>query len=167
MTARRLVRRSGRLVVLACIAVISACAQDSPLERSDLAKDPAVALRMPGADQLGHVAGDRMKTLDGEQQAFEGYIFGTAASIVDVFDFYGRELARLAWKPNGSMVGASGVELDLRWWCTSKVAFRLGIKDKARAFQPAFYRGKDYATVFDARLLPYGGATCPYPSPPR
>ena len=153
-------------MLLACIALVAACAQDGELERSDLVKDPAVALRMPGADQLGHVGGERIKTLDGEQQAFEGYIFGTAASTDEVFVFYTQELARLAWKPNGSMVGASGVELDLRWWCTSKVAFRLGIKDKARAFQPAFYRGKDYATVFDATLLPYGGATCPYQAGP-
>ncbi len=159
-------RRHAWLVVIVCLALVSACAQSGELERSDLVKDPAVALRMPGADQLGHVGGERIKTLDGEQPPFEGYIFGTAASTEEVLAFYTQELARLGWKPNVS-AGLSTVELDVRWWCSPKVTFRLGIKDKARAFEAAFYRGKDYATVFDATLLPYGGATCPRPSPTR
>ncbi len=129
-------------------------------------KVPAVALRVPGTDQLGHVGRDRMNTLDGEQPAFEGYILGTAASTEEVFAFYSQELVRLGWKPDSSG-GLSTVELEVRWWCTPKAGFRLGIEDKARAFQPAFYKGKDYATVFDASLLPYGGTACPYPSPTR
>jgi len=161
------VRRYVWLAGIVCLALVSACAQSGELERSDLVKDPAVALRMPGADQLGHVGGERIKTLDGEQPPFVGYIFGTAASTEEVFAFYARELARLGWKPNGG-AGRSTVELDLRWWCTSKVAFRLGIEDKARAYQPGFYKGKDYATVFDARLIAYGAiTTCPRPSPTR
>lgn len=158
-------RRYAWLTGIVCLAVISACAQSGELERSGLVKDPAVALRMPGADQLGHVGGERIKTLDGEQEPFEGYIFGTAASTEEVFAFYEQELGRLGWKPNGS-AGMSTVELDVRWWCSPKISFRLGIEDKARAYQPGFYKGKSYTTVFDARLLPYGGTTCPRPSPP-
>ena len=130
-------------------------------------KNPAVALRMPGADQLGHVGGERIRTLDGEQQPFEGYIFGTAASSDEVFAFYTQELVRLGWKPDSSG-GLSTVELEVRWWCTPKAGFRLAIEDKVRAFEPAFYKGRDYATVFDATVIAYGEiSACPYLRPTR
>lgn len=58
----------------------------------------------------------------------------------------------------------STVELENREYCTPKAVFRLAIKDKDRAFQPAFYRGQNYTTVFDASVIGIDpGPPCPLP----
>jgi hypothetical protein len=146
------VSQIGVVVSLVLIFAASACAA-SPLERSDLEADPASRIRMPGADVLTHVADERHTSIEGPQPPFEGFIFGTMSSRDAVYAFYEAELARLGWKREPRVLGRSTVELDLREYCKPKVFFRLAIKDKARAFRPEFYGGRDYVTVFDARLV--------------
>lgn len=108
---------------------------------------------MPGADELAHVGDERHNSIEGPQPPFEGFIFGTLSSRDTVYTFYEGELARLGWKREPRVLGMSTVELEVREYCMPRVVFRLAIKDKARAFQPDFYRGRDYVTVFDARLI--------------
>lgn len=147
----RPVNRAAPLLLY--LAVVGACAlSDQPLERRDLERDVASNLRMSGADELAHVGDERRTTIEGAQRPFEGRIFGTMATAEEVFAFYGRELMALGWQRQQA-VGRSTVELDLRSWCKPKIWFRLAIVDRARAFQPAFYRGRDYTTVFDATLI--------------
>ena len=142
---------------------------NKPLELADLQADPAFAVRMPGADELAEVGGERRSTLDGAQSPFAGHIFGTLASSAEVYAFYERELARLGWQPETPPFSRSSAELENRLYCTRRATFRLAIKDKDRAFEPAFYQGRVYATVFDARLIGESrSSTCPSPplSPP-
>jgi hypothetical protein len=122
------------------------------LERSDLEADRAFGLQMPGADELARVSGDRKMTIDGPQNAFAGHIYGTGASAAEVYAFYEAALERLGWRKQPPPFGTTTVELENREYCNPKVGFRLAIEDQARAFQPAFYQGHTYATVFDARL---------------
>ncbi len=162
----------GLFLLLVATVVVGAALWSqsrSSLERPDLEADPAYLLRMPGADELARVGGDRELTLDGPQTPFAGHIFGTTATSAEVYAFYERELARLGWKREPYVLGRSSVELENREYCTPKALFRLAIKDKDRAFQPAFYRGQTYTTVFDARLEGIEpGPPCPIPplSPP-
>lgn len=79
----------------AVIGVVFWSQSRAPLERPDLEADPAFALRMPGADELARVGGDRELTIDGPQTPFAGHIFGTTATSAEVYAFYERELARL------------------------------------------------------------------------
>lgn len=147
----RLTVRSTHLLL--SLAVLGGCAlSDVPLERVDLVEDPAAGLRMPAADELAHVGDERRTTIDGPQRPFEGRIFGTMATAEEVFAFYDRELTSVGWQRRLAL-GLSTVELDLRSWCKPKVWFRLAIKDKERAFQPGFYRGRDYTTVYEATLI--------------
>lgn len=78
--------------------------------------------------------------------------------------FYARELARLGWRVDTPPHAMSSAELENRLYCKSKASFRLAIKNKETAFQPAFYRGRSYTTVFDARLIAADPkASCPRP----
>jgi hypothetical protein len=123
-----------------------------PLDRADLAKDPAASVRMPGAEELLHVGNVRRMTIDGQQRAFDGRIFGVMVPSAELIAHYDRELLALGWQRERA-TGLSTVELELRSWCKPKLWFRLGIADKERAFDPALYRGRDFVTVFDARLV--------------
>jgi len=135
-----------------------------PLERADLEADAAFALQMPGADELARVGGDRLSTLEGEQFPFAGHIYGTTAPSADVYAFYEAELTRLGWRAQTPPYPRSSVELENRIYCKSDAEFRLAIKNMDTAFQGAFYRGRTYMTVFDARLLPNDRrAPCPLP----
>lgn len=152
-------RRPLALAVLALISVAAVAGgavawsrTNAPLERSDLEADAAFSMRMPGADELARVGSGRLFTLEGEKPPFAGHIYGTSATSADVYQFYERELARLGWQPQTPPYPSSTVELENRLSCKRKLEFRLAIEDKDRAFRAAFYHGKAYTTVFDARL---------------
>jgi hypothetical protein len=137
-----------------------------PLERADLESDAAFALHMPGADELARVGGDRIFTFEGEQNPFAGHIYGTTATSADVYSYYESELERLGWLKQSPPYPRSSAELENRLYCKTGLGFRLAIKNKDTAFQAAFYRGRDYTTVFDARLHPHDPKS-PCPLPPR
>jgi hypothetical protein len=139
-----------------------------PLERADLEADPAFALQMPGADELAHVGGDRRFEFGGafEQQPFAGHIYGATATSADVYSYYESELERLGWLKQSPPYPRSSAELENRLYCKTGLGFRLAIKNKDTAFQAAFYRGREYTTVFDARLHP-NDPKSPCPLPPR
>ena len=137
------------------------------LDLAVLQADPAFALRMPGSDELAEVGTEQEFGIEGRTSAFAGHISGTVATSADVYAFYERELARLGWRPDTPPFSSSSVELENRLYCKTKASFRLAIKDKNRAFQPAFYRGNSYTTVFDARLIAVDPKTaCPRPGIP-
>lgn len=141
-------------------------AANKPLELADLQADPAYALRMPGADGLAEVGAERRLTPDGAQSPFAGHIFGTLATSAEVYAFYERVLARLGWRPETPPFSRSTAELENRLYCAGRATFRLAIEDKDRAFQQAFYHGRTYLTVFDARLIGESrSSSCP--SAPR
>lgn len=134
----------------------------SPLRYSDLRNDPAFALRMDGADELAEVGGEARTGVDGSTPTFAGHIFGTTAASAQVYAYYERELTRLGWHAQPPPFAMSTAEIENRLYCTDKASFRLAIEDRDRAFQPAFYRGRTYATVFDATLIAVGpGQPCP------
>ncbi|MEK6619376.1 MAG: hypothetical protein AABZ26_00210, partial [Chloroflexota bacterium] len=70
----------------------------------------------------------------------------------EVFGFYSGELERLGWKRDSYQVFASTGETDAWGWCKPRMRFRLAIQ-KPGDFEPSFYRGKTFATVFDATLI--------------
>ena len=116
---------------------------------------------MPGAVELLHFGGDNQMTIDGPIDAWDGYIFGVPVTPAEVFAFYGQELARLGWREDTRLTQLT-TETDVRVWCSSSANFRIGIKDQARAFQPDFYRGQSFRTVYEARITARGpGASCP------
>lgn len=130
----------------------------------DLRADPAYALRMPGADELSQVGAGASSGIEGGSPAFAGQIFGTMATSDEVYAFYDRELGRLGWRIDTPPYASSTVELANKLYCKSKTSFRLAIKDKDRAFQPSFYKGRVYVTVFDARLRAVSPSQqCPKP----
>jgi hypothetical protein len=138
-----------------------------PLERADLEADAAFALRMSGADELARVGGDRFFSLaGGEQEPFAGHIYGTTATSADVYSYYESELERLGWLKQSPPYPRSSAELENRLYCKKGLGFRLAIKNMDTAFQAAFYRGRQYTTVFDASLHPHDPKS-PCPLPPR
>lgn len=119
---------------------------------------------MDGADELAEVGGEARIGIDGSTPTFAGHTFGTTATSAEVYAYYERELARLGWRAELPPFSRSSVELENRLYCTGKASFRLAIKDRDRAFQPAFYRGRTYVTVFDATLIAVNpGQPCPRP----
>ena len=68
---------------------------NDPLALADLRADPALALRMPEAEELAEVGGEDTVGIDGSRPAFAGHIYGTAATSAEVYAFYERELGRL------------------------------------------------------------------------
>lgn len=136
---------------------------NAPLRLADLQADPAFALRMPDADELAELGAERAAGAEGSTPMFAGHIFGTRSTSAEVYAFYERELGRLGWRLDTPPFASSTAELENRLFCNSKRSFRLAIKNKDTAFQPAFYRGRSYTTVFDATLI----ATDPKTSCPR
>ena len=144
---------SGAVLLVAAALLFAACLgpQNPFPERSVLLAEPAATLRMAGAEELAKVGDERRMTIEGPISAFEGAIFGSQASALEVFAFYDRELRRLGWVQDRFVI-RSTVELDAWGWCKPRLLFRLAIKDRERAFEPRFYQGRTYATVFDARI---------------
>jgi hypothetical protein len=139
-----------------------------PLERADLEAEAAFALQMPGADDLRYFGGDRRFKLGGafEQSPFAGHTYGTTATSADVYSYYESELARLGWLREGPNYFGSSTDLEGRLYCKKGLMFRVAIKDKDRAFQLAFYRGRTYTTVFEASVHPNDPKSpCPRPRP--
>ncbi len=148
-----------RLAVIAL--VVAVCTPGTP-SRSALQGDPASKLRMPSAVELLHFGGDNQMTLDGPLDAWDGYIFGVPVDAAEVLAFYDRELARLGWSVDPLRLTQLSTETEAKVWCRSLLAFRIGIKDQARAFQPDFYRGQTFRTVYEARITAQPpGTTCP------
>lgn len=170
MRTRVFVVAAAAVVFVAGVAAVESWrSSTAKLSYADLKADPAFALRMPGADELGEVGGPARTGIDGSTPTFAGHIFGTLATRAEVYAYYERELARLAWRPQTPPFAMSSAEIENREYCKPKESFRLAIKDKDRAFQPAFYRGHDYVTVFDATLIADDPQSpCPLPplSPP-
>lgn len=149
--------RRWLLLTTALFAVFASCAAETEefVDRATLLKEPAVQVRFPGAVELAHVGAERVTTFEGPQSAFDGYILGTDAEAEVVHSFYARELGRLGWIPE-STTRRSTAELAAWWWCKSGITYRLAIKDQKSAFQPEFYRGQTFRTVFDASLVSRG-----------
>jgi hypothetical protein len=138
-----------------------------PLERADLEADAAFALHMPGADDLGYFGGDRRFKLGGsfEDPPFAGHTYGTGAARAEVYSYFEVELTRLGWLRESPFYIGSSTDLEGRLYCKKGLGFRLAIKDKDRAFEAAFYRGRTYTTVFQSSLHPNDPkAPCPRPS---
>ena len=137
--------------VLLVAIVVAACGPASP-DLGRLQSEPAAALRMSDAVDLGHFWGDKRSTLDGPQDAFDAHEFGVQNSDAEVRAFYERELGRLGWQVDRLATSMDTVELAAWGWCKSAMIFRIGIQDQPRAFRPEFYQGHTFRTVFDARI---------------
>jgi hypothetical protein len=153
------------VAVIAVVAVVLWRPGVKPFTHADLLADPAFALRLPASDQLLEVGSDASSGIDGSVAAFAGHIFGAAATSADVYVFYERELARLGWLVEPPPYARATTETDIRLYCKVGVIFRLAIDDKAKAFAPSVYKGKDYVTVFDATLVA-NDPSFPCPRPP-
>ena len=142
------------LLVVAATLLLASClpwVNQSP-ERSELVADPAAKVRMPGADELAHFAREKEFTVEGQAHAFDAHVFGTSAREQEVIAFYDQRITALGWVRDDFAVFAGSTDLKARGWCKSRMAYRLAIKDQRRAFNPEFYRGKTYVTVYDAGL---------------
>ena len=122
-------------------------------DRAALKADPVFALRLPGSTELLEVGSDARAGIDGSVPAFAGHIFGSALASSDVYAYYEREIAKLGWRTEPPPYARSTTELETRVYCRTGVILRLAIDDKAKKFDPSFYQGRDYATVFDATLI--------------
>ena len=76
------------------VLIVFGCSPSSPDLRT-LQRDPAAAVRMTGATELGHFSGDRASTLDGPLFAHDDRVFGVNETAAAVRIFYDRELQRL------------------------------------------------------------------------
>ncbi|HYR94983.1 MAG TPA: hypothetical protein VEP48_12345 [Methylomirabilota bacterium] len=154
------------VALIVALAAILWTRENTPLDHAALRSDPAFAIRMPGADELAEVGSDAQAGIDGSFAAFAGRVFGTMSPSSEVYRFYERELGRLGWYIDPPPYSMSTVEIENRSYCEKKVWFRLAINDKSKAFQPSFYNGRDYVTVFNATLIAVdAGAPCPRPLP--
>lgn len=143
------------------VVLLTACSPGPP-SAADLQRDPASQLRIGGAVELLHFGGDNQMTLDGPVDAWDGYIFGVQIPSRDVLAYYARELARLGWREDPLRTSRLTTETDAKAWCSSNANFSVGIKDQARAFQPDFYQGRSFQTVYEARITARPtGAPCP------
>lgn len=134
------------------LLLLGASCGGGAVRQADLVADPAHQLRMPGAVELAHVGNDRRATVEGEQDPFDGWIYGTQASADEVLAFYAAELTRLGWKPDRYRVVAATTEVKAWGWCKPGVRFRLAI-DREGTNSPALYKGQSYATTFDATMI--------------
>jgi hypothetical protein len=158
-------RTLGKLCALAitATALLTACLPESPyLPRSSLQNEPAAKLRYPAATQLGRVSTEREMTFDGPLPAIEGAVFGADVNREDLFAYYDRELRGLGWQQDLYEIYRTTVETDAWGWCKPRMSFRLAIKDRDRAYDPSFYKGQTYRTVFEANLQGRDAdVTCP------
>jgi len=116
--------------------------------------------------ELGHFGSDRITTLEGPQAAFDGYIFGTQDTEQGVLTYYEAELLRSGWLRDRMSAFRATTETVAWGWCIGRIDFRLAVEDQKRAFQPDFYRGQTFLTVFDARVQSRNvSLPCPMPSP--
>ena len=157
----------GRFVLLSAIllTVLSSCGGDTQefVDRATLLNEPAARLRFPGSVELAHVGAERVTTVEGPQSAFDGYILGSDADADEIHSYYARELERLGWQRDLIAGVKSTAEIEAWGWCRGRIDYRLAIKDAQRAFQPGFYGGRTFRTVFDARLVSRRLSTpCPY-----
>jgi hypothetical protein len=139
------------LVLLLLTGVLGACAPGAA-DLPTLQRDPAAALRMPEATELGHFFSEQRFTPEGPVDAYDVRVFGIQLSEAAVLDYYQREMAKLGWKSDQLYAFHSTAELRAWAWCKSTMTARLAIKDTASAFQPDFYRGQDFQTVFEAGI---------------
>ena len=167
----------GLALALAACAVGATASSPSPLPTptapaaahpyaplADLQREPAAALVMPGADELARGGEERRQVLGRPKAAGVGVAFGTQASAEDVFAYYDRELRALGYTfiPNG--VVPATTEFEAWGWCKPAAAFRVGIKNQAKAFEPSFLQGRSYRTVFSADLTGrIASQPCPTP----
>jgi len=161
----RALGRSCLLVFAAATVILTACDLDNPyLPQSALQNEPAAKLRYPGATQLGRVSHERETTFDGPLPAVDGFVFGADVGREDLFAYYDRELRRLGWQQDDYGIYETTVETDMWGWCKPRMSFRLAIKDQDRAYDPSFYKGRTYRTVFEANLQ---GRDADVPCPKR
>lgn len=158
---------SSAISLLLAAVMLSGCGpSDREPDIAELQADPSYALSMPGADLLATVGDRQINTITGAQPAFAGHIFGTLVPSAEVYGWYEAELSRLGWQKDRAL-GRSTVELENREYCRagSGARFRLAIKDRDRAFSEDLYKGRDYVTVFDARLTAVPvNSRCPFRS---
>jgi len=161
----RIASHVARAIVLA--AVLSSCAPPERfVDRVALLADPAAKLRPTGVVELGHVSSDRITNVEGNQAAFDGYIFGTQDTEQGVLTYYEAELRRSGWLRDRMSAFRATTETVAWGWCKGRIDFRLAVEDQKRAFLPDFYRGQTFVTVFDARLQSRDlSLPCPMPSP--
>jgi len=149
------------------VALLASCADNQEfVDRAALLSDPASQLRLPAAVELAHVGAERVTTFEGPQSAFDGYILGTNADADAVLAYYAGELGRIGWTRETTTTHSTA-ELAAWWWCKDRMTYRLAIKDQEKAFQPEFYQGQSFKTVFDARLMSRSiSMSCPYSPAP-
>lgn len=153
------------LAIAVATAILTACLPDNPyLPRSALQNESVAKLRYPGATELGRGGHDRETTLDGPLPAVDGAIFGADVGREELFAYYDRELRRLGWQQDLYEIYRTTVDTDAWGWCKPRLTFRLAIEDQNRAYDPSFYKGQTYRTVFEANLQ---GRDADVPCPKR
>ena len=145
-----LIRRAQFLAVV--VAMVATSCAAGKVGRAELARDDAHQIRMPGAVELAHVGNGRRSTIEGEQEPFDGFIFGTQSSAEDVRAYYSREVARLGWRPDDYQVFAATTEMGAWGWCKPAMRARLSIV-RPTTYGETLYGGRTFATTFDARLI--------------
>lgn len=130
-----------------------------------LKAEEASRLRLPGAEVLRRVGGERFNNITGPQGSFTGAVYGTQATQAEVFAFYERELTRLGWVADYKPGVGTGELPNGRGWCKPRMYYRLAIYDPRRYERTGITDGARFGTVFDARLQAIERG-CPYTPPP-
>ncbi len=142
----------ARFARVALISAVVGCSPGDP-DLAALQREPAAAIRLSDATDLGHFSGEKASTLEGPQPAFDAHVFGAQRSAEEVRAFYDQALVRSGWQADRLAASLSTTELQAWGWCKGAMKFRIGIEDQPRAFRPEFYRGQSFQTVFDARIV--------------
>lgn len=169
-----LVQRQALTMARFCLAVVfvvgASCINaksppDDPhnpyLPLAVLEAEEASRLRLPDAEVLRRVGGERFNNITGPQGSFTGAVYGTQATQAEVFAFYQRELTRRGWVADGTSTLSSGELPGGRGWCKPRMYFRLAIFDPQRYERTGITDGARFRTVFDARLQA-SELGCPY-----
>jgi hypothetical protein len=127
--------------------------------------EPAASLVPPGGTLIREVGAETFENITGWQAAFFGHVYGAQSQPEDVFNFYERELRKLAWLPDFGPTLSTG-ELRGWGWCKPRMFFRLAIFDPAEYDRTGIRDGAAYRVVFDARISGTVRERCPYTPPP-
>lgn len=147
-------------VTLALVAALSACTT-SPTSPNDpnpyvpqatLKAEEASRLRLPGAEFIREVGGERFMNITGPEPAFVGAVWGTQVDEAAVQAFYDRELLRLDWRRDSAPPLSSG-EIRVWGWCKPTMFYRLAIFDPSRYERVGVAGAERFKTVIDARVM--------------
>jgi hypothetical protein len=120
---------------------------------ADLQREPAAAVRLPGADVVGDGGSERESILFRPRPAVITGVYGTWEGEAAIVAYYDRELRALGYTPADRGFTPSQIDLSVHGWCKAQTAtLRLAILDQTIDYLPASVRDGRYRTVFDTRL---------------